>query len=226
MDRFGAGIIEGSFLTKRRYARRRGGLAQSLKGLTASARGAMFRILAILAVKAKVARFLVKSLLRHTRLIIATYREGKHGFFIPSFSRYDTGWGVFPVVGTKLIHLSNLKARLFWGDLVNLDESPHYQFVKARLRTDSVGSEWEEYIRAQHRCGDAEMQRRRENFEKLIKLAIEERARFKVLVERHGGVFRIVDGFHRAAVLANTHPQKRVWCAVLVSGLSSTETER
>jgi hypothetical protein len=198
----------------------------SAKYGTASGRGAMFRNFAMLAAKFKVALFLVKSVLRHTRLIIGTYRNGEHGFFIPSFSRYDTGWGVFPVVGTKLVPLSRMKARLFWGDLVDLDETPHYQFVKARLRADEVGSEWEEYIRAQHCCGDAEMQRRRENFEELINLAVENRARFKVLVERHEGVFRIVDGFHRAAVLANTHPKKRVLCAVLVSGLGSTEAER
>lgn len=156
-----------------------------------------------------------RTLILHLGSVLRAILHGGYGFFLPRLGNYDAVWSVFRPFGTKRLRLAELRARSFSGELLRLEETPHFFYARSILLGRRPPRDWETYIFEQYHCGALEMRTRRERFEALIEVASSGQAKFEILVAKEGDCYRIVDGFHRAAILAAQGESDKIKCALL-----------
>jgi hypothetical protein len=103
---------------------------------------------------------------------------------------------------------------------VPLSSTPHFSFVRAHL--GHRGGDWNKTVWKRYMTNDsfsspATVSRRQARFEKLIEEIRDNPADVHLLVALNPRIrgFEIVDGFHRAAIVAACHPGSRVECSVV-----------
>ena len=155
----------------------------------------------------------VKYWARHTHKILL---QGKDkGFLLPRYSPYRTKSDTFYPLGEKWLRPECLRGSHFNGSMVELEDSPHFSFVVAHHSNGGSRAHWQQYKVAQHGNSREETLTMTKDFENLIAYVARHRFQTVILVEKQGNFYRILDGFHRAAILTYLFPERRIRCAVV-----------
>jgi hypothetical protein len=132
----------------------------------------------------------------------------------------DAGYATYRTLATFNVSIESLFPVQLGRGPVPLASTPHFSFVKAHLGDDVQEwskQDWKNYMTDQSAFAQAVVARRQERFEKLIEEISGNPHDVHLLVALKPGLrgFLIVDGFHRAAIVAACLPQSTVSCSLV-----------
>ena len=132
----------------------------------------------------------------------------------------DAGYAAYRTLARVRVPVESLLPVHVGRGPVSILSSPHFSFVKAHL--GRVGARWnknswERYMTHESASNVAAVAQRQERFERLIEEIRDDSANVHLLVAINPSLrgFEIVDGFHRAAIVAARQPGARVSCSVV-----------
>jgi hypothetical protein len=132
----------------------------------------------------------------------------------------DAGYATYRTLATVRVPVESLFPVQVGRGPVPISETPHFSFVKAHVGhqgADWNKNDWMSYMAHESASPAAAIAKRQARFEKLIDEIGQTPADVHLLVAVNPRVrgFEIVDGFHRAAIVAVCRPGTRVSCSVV-----------
>ena len=116
--------------------------------------------------------------------------------------------------------LGMTRATHFQEGMVRIEDSPHFSFIKEAAHgslSPQALTQFRDYHRAQGLMSEAAIREKEKAFVSLAELYRGNQAAFAILVKWEGfhEVFRVVDGFHRLAIMAAFAPDELVTLRVI-----------
>lgn len=132
----------------------------------------------------------------------------------------DAGYASYRTLARVHVSVDSLFPVQVGRGPVPISNTPHFSFVKAHLGHEGAGwnkDDWKKYMTHEFASNSATVAQRQERFEKLIDEIRKNPADVNLLVAINPRLrlFEIVDGFHRAAIVAACLPGARVSCSVV-----------
>lgn len=132
----------------------------------------------------------------------------------------DAGYATYRTLATVRVPVTSLFPVQVGRGPVPLITTPHFSFVQAHLKEESGSWEkesWRSYTNQASPSSPSTEAKRQQRFEILIDRIKEDPEEVHILVAINPRLrgFEIVDGFHRAAIMAVCHPHKKVLCSVV-----------
>jgi len=170
-------------------------------------------------------RFLTRAWDRFKRPVLSVYlivlrrSVGAEGLSFVD-ETIDAGYATYRTLARVHVLVDSLFPVQVGRGSVPISNTPHFSFVKAHLGHEGAGwnkDDWKKYVTHESDSNSAAVSQRQERFEKLMDEIRKNPADVNLLVAINPGLrgFEIVDGFHRAAIVAACLPGARVSCSVV-----------
>ena len=132
----------------------------------------------------------------------------------------DAGYATYRTLARVRVPAESLFPVQVGRGPVPISSTPHFSFVKARLGHEGAGwnkDDWKRYMTHESASNVAAVAQRQERCERLIEEIGDDSDDVHLLVAINPSLrgFEIVDGFHRAAIVAARQPGARVSCSVV-----------
>ena len=132
----------------------------------------------------------------------------------------DAGYATYRTLATVRAPVESLFPVQVGLGPVSISSTPHFSFVKAHLGHERAGwnkNDWKRYMINESSSPPGSVEPRQERFERLINHISDNPNDVHVLVALNPCLrgFEIVDGFHRAAILAACKPGSTVSCSLV-----------
>ncbi len=132
----------------------------------------------------------------------------------------DAGYATYRTLATVRVPVESLFPVQVGRGPVHISETPHFSFVKAHVGhqgADWNKNDWMSYTAQESASPGPAIAKRQARFEKLIDEIGQTPSDVHLLVAVNPRLrgFEMVDGFHRAAIVAVCQPGTRVSCSVV-----------
>jgi len=132
----------------------------------------------------------------------------------------DAGYATYRALAILDVPIESLFPVQLGRGPVQITSTPHFSFVKAHLGHEGAGwnkNDWKKYMTQESASSVSAVAQRQGRFEKLIDQISDNPDDVHLLVALNPRLrgFEIVDGFHRAAILAVCRPGSTVSCSLV-----------
>ena len=132
----------------------------------------------------------------------------------------DAGYATYRTLAIVRVPAESLFPVQVGRGPVPISSTPHFSFVRAHLGHEGAGwkkDDWKRYMTHESASNVAAVAQCQERFERLIEEKRDDSANVHLLVAINPSLrgFEIVDGFHRAAIVAACQPGAQVFFSVV-----------